>query len=111
MPREIIELFLPLDEDEAALPRLAARAAGISPEKVGSIALLKRSLDARKGHPLGWKLRIAISPPGAPPPDGPEGLPPPARLGRPLSVVVVGSGPAGTFAALRLAQAGAKVVV
>jgi uncharacterized protein len=111
MVREVIELFLPLDEDEASLPRLAARAAGLSPDRVGSIEVLKRSLDARKGHPIGYKLRVAISPPGAPPPARPEGLPPPPRLGRPLSVVVVGSGPAGTFAALRLSQAGARVAV
>jgi hypothetical protein len=55
---------------------------------------------------MGFRLVVAI---GEAEPE--DELPPPTRARAGLSVVVVGSGPAGTFAALRLAQAGARVVV
>jgi hypothetical protein len=79
---------------------------------IGSGRVLRKSLDARKGFPLGYRMQVALSRAGeadlAP---QEERLPPPARARRGLRVVVVGSGPAGAFAALRLAQAGAEVTV
>lgn len=112
MPARTLELFLPLDEDEAALPELAARAAGLARRDVAAVRVVRRSLDARKGHPIGWRIEARVLRPGEPEGDeAPLGLDPPARPGRPRQVVIVGSGPAGTFAALRLAQAGLLATV
>ena len=98
-----IDLFVPLAEAERPPAELAARALGQSPEQLGPVTLLRRSLDARKGRPLGYNLRLALGQPEAPPePPGPRW-----PAGRPLPhVAIIGSGPAGTFAALRLAEAG-----
>src|SRR5438045_181800 len=105
-----VELFVPLDDaardDPAALVERVALATGIPRREIASVRLVRRSLDARKGRPPGWHLKVAVARIGEPAPSPPPGLPPPARAPRPLSVVVVGAGPAGTFAALRLAQAG-----
>ena len=65
MPRsrtEIIEIFLKLDEQEDAAD-LTARAAarlGVKREDVAALFVRKRSLDARKGRPLGWQLRVEV---------------------------------------------------
>jgi uncharacterized FAD-dependent dehydrogenase len=102
-----LDVFLPLDEPEDALGETAARAAGIARHEVARVEVLRRSLDARKGHPLGWRYQLRLIRIGEPDEQAePKGLPPPGRAPRPLSVVIVGAGPAGTFAALRLAEAG-----
>jgi uncharacterized protein len=103
----LVDLFVPIAEAETPLWELAARATGrgrLAPEEV---RLVRRSLDARKGRPLGYNLRVELRRPGESPVE--PGPPPRASwpAGRPKpKVVVVGSGPAGTFAALRLAEAG-----
>ena len=107
----VLEIFLPLDEDEAALPEIAARAAGVPRPDIVDVRVLRRSLDARKGRPIGWRLQVAVRRAGDLPLPSPAGLPPPMRAGRPLRVVIVGAGPAGTFAALRLAQAGLAPII
>ena len=92
-------LFVPLDEDErSAVGRLAAGHR--------SVVVVRRSLDTRRGRPVGYDLELAIDE-AEPFPR----LPPPSRALRPLHVVVVGAGPAGTFAALRLVEAGARVTI
>ncbi len=101
----IIDLFVPLAEGETPLPELVARALGQSLATLPALRVVRRSLDARKGRPLGHNLRIQVGPaePGdvaeEPTPVWPAGRPPPR-------VVIIGSGPAGAFAALRLAEAG-----
>jgi uncharacterized FAD-dependent dehydrogenase len=102
-----VDLFVPIAEVETPLEQLAARATGrarLAPEEV---RLVRRSLDARKGRPLGYNLRVELGRPGERPPvaQPPAAASWPAGRTRP-KVVVVGSGPAGTFAALRLAEAG-----
>ncbi len=70
--------------------------------------MLRRSLDARKAHALGYRVRVEAfrkderQPERAQEP-APRGWP--SSIPRPR-VVVVGSGPAGAWAALRLAEAG-----
>jgi uncharacterized FAD-dependent dehydrogenase len=106
---DIIDLFLPLEAvDEPIEPRLA-RALGWAAPSVGPWRLIRRSLDARKGRPLGYRLRVAVARAGqtlAPVeisarqrPSWPAGTPVPR-------VVIVGAGPAGSWAALRLIEAG-----
>ena len=73
--------------------------------------LRRRALDARKGFAVGYRVEVELWPVAESPPAGLPRLPPPARAPQGRRVVVVGSGPAGTFAALRLAQAGVAVTV
>lgn len=107
--RQILQIFAPLDEPEADAMRRAARVAGYDPAVV-SLTLLRRSLDARKGHPIGFRLEVAIGPVGESAVE-PDIFPPPRQARAGLQVVVVGSGPCGTYAALRLTEAGARVIL
>jgi uncharacterized protein len=107
-----VDVFVSLADDEADAIARAARQVGAQP---ADARVTRRSLDARKGHPVGWHLQLEIgaAPAGA---DGDtdadaEVLPPPARARAGLAVVIVGAGPCGTFAALRLAEAGARVTI
>src|SRR6185369_7427785 len=105
---ETVDLFVPLAElDDPLAPRLE-RALGWARGQAGAVRVLRRSLDARKGRPLGQRLRVLVARRGetlapaelpAPPPRWPSGRPAP-------KVVVIGAGPAGSWAALRLAEAG-----
>ena len=110
---ETVDLFVPLGElDEPLEPRLE-RALGWARGQAGALRVLRRSLDARKGRALGQRLRVLVARTGetlasepvpAPPPRWPAGRAAPR-------VVVVGSGPAGSWAALRLAEAGVPVTI
>ncbi len=102
---------------------LLARLLGVPPGDVSGVEVVRRSLDARKKPDLVYEyaveLTLASEPaaPAAPPlalepapePRAPELLLPP--LERKARVAVVGTGPAGFFAALALADAGVSVVV
>jgi uncharacterized protein len=111
---ELIDVFVPLDDLDAPLGSHAERALGWRRGGAGEIRIVRRSLDARKGRPLGYRLRLEVA-------RGGESLaaPKPRRAVRPRwpagravpRVVVVGSGPAGAWAALRLAEAGLPVTV
>ena len=101
-------LFVPLDDSETdAVAQLVTRL-GFGKSDV-EVCVVRRSLDARKGHPLGFRLELTIAKRGEREED--RLLPPPQKAASVRRVVVVGSGPAGTFAADRLSQAGVEVVV
>lgn len=141
-----VDIFVPLSavtqaageavhqDPESALWALAlleaSRRSGIA--KPSGARLLRKSLDARKGFPLGYRLQVEVYPPGATLPDScarlhvdsrPDALTIPflqggnQRLDAPVPllhkkrVVVIGSGPAGTFCAKRLCEAGAEVIL
>jgi uncharacterized FAD-dependent dehydrogenase len=110
---DTIDLFVPLAElDEPHGPRVE-RALGWRRGELGDVRVVRRSLDARKGRPLGQRLRVEAARAGealAAPPARPARAPWPAGRPRPR-VVVVGSGPAGSWAALRLAEAGVPVTL
>ena len=94
-----LRLFVALDEEETTVVgRIAIQHR--------SVVVVRRSLDSRRGRPIGYDLELAIDEA-----DPFPRLPPPLKLGRPWHVVVIGAGPAGTFAALRLVEAGAQVTV
>ncbi len=131
---EVVDIFVPLDESgdagtggtggtgEAAAPALASllssrveQALGWPRGSAGELRVVRRSLDARKNHPIGYRLRVEVAARGeALARAAPTAAAPDARAlarrwpaGRPTPrVVVVGAGPAGTWAALRLAEAG-----
>ncbi|HVT09567.1 MAG TPA: FAD-binding protein [Polyangia bacterium] len=110
---ETLDLFVPLAAaDEPLAPRIE-RALGWARGSVGEVRVVRRALDARKGRPLGHRLRIVAARAGevlgpVTPPRSAARWP----AGRPVPrVVIVGSGPAGAWAALRLAEAGVPSTV
>ncbi len=107
---ELVDVFVALAEADEPIEWVAARALGRGRDAVGAARVVRRSLDARKGHPLGFRLRIEAAGPGEALAVAPTTAPraaPRWPVGRPRpAVVVVGSGPAGAWAALRLAEAG-----
>ena len=102
------DIFLPLGAPAGALEEHAAAVLHVAPERV-HVQVLRRSLDARRGRPLGFRLQVRCADEPLSPlalPTWPESPPRPG-----LHVVVVGTGPAGTFAALRLTAAGARATL
>jgi uncharacterized FAD-dependent dehydrogenase len=121
----LFDVVLSLDEEETILPDKISGLLGIAPEELLSFRVVRRSLDARRTRPPrfvcvvdacladekgvlgrevpGLKVRPVEEETGAKPPSGkrPSGKRP----------VVVGSGPAGLFAALTLALNGAPVLL
>ncbi len=112
-----VDLRLPLDptgpapgDGDPALVRAVAVALGLRPGDLTTVVVRKRSLDLRRRREPAWVLRCDAFLTGDVPPDG--SLP---ALLRPLKLakkieglrpIVVGSGPAGLFAALAFADAG-----
>lgn len=118
-----------LDEDDRVLLARACKKVGIPVGSLLASRVAKRAVDARRGRGV---LRFVchvdlVVPPGkasrtlakaersgrARPVANPVGLAPPSRegLAKGAHVVVVGSGPAGIFAALPLALAGLRVTL
>jgi uncharacterized protein len=111
---ETIDIFVPLDDEDAPLGPAVERALGWARGGAGAVTVLRRSLDARKGRPLGYRLRVRAARAGED--DGLAAAPAPARRAWPGGkarprVVVVGSGPAGSWAALRLAEGGVPATI
>lgn len=117
MPGTFVELFVPLDEFEhvhVRLPRLAEQALGWASGSAVGVRVCRQSLDARKGRPLGFRLRCQVARTAAE-------LSVAVRVPRatlswpadrqPPRVVVIGSGPAGSWAALRLVEGGVPVTI
>lgn len=107
-----VDVVLPLDrsEDESARRRAVARKLRIPPRRIRTLRLRKHSLDARKKD-IRVRLRFEVGvdeelPPEAPP----ESRLPPVPDRAPV-VVIVGSGPAGLFAALTAIERGWKPIV
>jgi hypothetical protein len=114
-----VRVRAPEAPDEAFVARLL----GLSPGAISELAVVRRSLDARKRPDLVYEYAVELTLPDGvavsaeppltlepvPPPRAPELLLPP--LERKVRVAVVGTGPAGLFAALALADAGVSLVV
>ena len=116
------DIVLPLEEEESALPRKAAESLKISPEQIRKFKIIKKSLDARRKNQIHfvYALELTLSPSeekkvlDQPPP----GLqiqkctetraPVPARVQKKPGQrpVIIGTGPAGLFAALKLTENG-----
>lgn len=103
-----LELALLPDEaaDSAAVERAACSAAGIPHAELRTLRIVRRSIDARGRQPL---VRLAVVINEEQTPQAPAVRVPDRSLH--AHVIVVGSGPAGYFAALALAQHGVRVTV
>lgn len=110
MPREVVLNILPEKlHDEVLILKLAARKLGIAPNRIQTMQLQRRSIDARKKQPL-FVLRFQAWVDGE---QLPEATPPEPlqKVDNAPPVHIVGLGPAGLFAALRLIQLGFKPIV
>ena len=110
-----LELVLPLDDaDDTAKQRAqAAQLLNVAPENVSEIRIRRRSLDARRA-PIRVRLLCDIwTNESAPPEPAPQIEY--SKLGSNMradkTVVVVGCGPCGMFAALELLRRGIKPIV
>ncbi|MEO8195996.1 MAG: NAD(P)/FAD-dependent oxidoreductase [Thermoanaerobaculia bacterium] len=120
----ISELALPLDHSGADLEAAARRRLGLAPEEPATIAIFKRSVDARKRKAIRLVYILDVALPGAsreaellrqhsgdrhilPTPDSTYRFMAraPADFSGPRPVVI-GMGPCGLFAALTLAEMG-----
>ncbi len=114
----IRNLTIDLDQYQQDLRSLAAKKLSISENSVLQVRLLRRAIDARGKRPkLVLHLAVRLSTPIDSRDSTVLALPDPVALPEPISVkgspsvVVVGTGPAGMFAAWRLVQAGLSPIV
>jgi uncharacterized FAD-dependent dehydrogenase len=122
---EISGIELSLNESEDLLEEKVAAGLKTAPGEIASLRVVRKSLDARRARPPRWIYTVEISLLNERdfsfPEEGPwkirtvcdtPAIRPPRRFRKPARVpVVVGSGPAGLFAALTLAGAGLPCIV
>lgn len=109
---QLVDIVVPLAESENQdrWRTAVARKIGRKPEKVRDMRLRKHSIDARKRE-IKIRLRLEVSCQGPlkeDPPLRPQY--PELKPGAPCAIVV-GTGPAGLFAALKLIESGVKPIV
>jgi uncharacterized FAD-dependent dehydrogenase len=112
MQTQLIDLILPLEtsEDPEAWRSAASQQLKINPSRITGLQLRKHSIDARRKQ-IKVQIRLEVGLDGAVPDDSlPEVHYP--EVGEDADrVVVVGSGPAGLFAALNCLKRGLKPVL
>ncbi len=108
----VVDVVLAADRagDDGARRRAVARQLRVKPDRVRAMRLLKKSIDARKS-PVKVRLRLEVGVDvDLPVQKVPEPDVPSVRDGA-ETVVIVGCGPAGMFAALRCLELGMKPVI
>ncbi|MFT4569394.1 MAG: putative FAD-dependent dehydrogenase [Hyphomicrobiaceae bacterium] len=106
-----IEIRIPPEQadDKLVLQKAAARKIGVSPSRITAVVPIRRSIDARK-RPIVFMFRVRVWVDEPPAPEAPLRLDlPEVTNGDP--VVIVGAGPAGLFAALRLIEGGLRPIL
>lgn len=109
---QIVDIILPLEhsDDPARWKAKAAKKLKVPLGRIGELRLVKHSIDARRKDIL-VQLRLKVALDGVLPAENglkPEYKTVPAGARR---IVIVGSGPAGLFAALRCIELGCKPIV
>lgn len=107
-----VDVILPLakSEDEPAWRKAAARKLKVHPERIKSLRIRKRSLDARKRE-IKVQLRLEVGLDEPLPPEKEIQISLPNVSERSKTVIIVGSGPAGMFAALTALKRGWRPIV
>lgn len=93
---------------ETELKQAASRALGCAVSNVASAQIVRRSLDARNGVLYRYRVAASSIKDG---PIQPYQLPEYKNVENAEPVIVIGSGPAGMFAALRLLMEGLKPII
>lgn len=110
MKREIVLRLSPKEAaDDKLIKSLVAKKMKVAPEKLTFVRVVKRSIDARQKIVL-VQLHIEAYANAKPPKEQPVSFEYP-DVGQKPTVVVVGAGPGGYFAALRLIELGLKPIV
>jgi len=107
-----VDVILPLEssEDESARLEAAARRLEVHPERITGLRLVKHSIDARQ-RDIKVRLRLEVGLDDPLPPEKPLTFELPSVPAGARRVVIVGSGPAGLFAALSAIERGWKPIV
>ena len=104
-----IELTIPPEKlfDQNFIKRIAAQKFKINTEEISSIEIKRKSIDARK-KPV-YKLLVDVYIGESPNPEDPKYCYKPVNENK--RTIVVGFGPAGMFASLRLIELGIKPII
>ncbi len=108
-PERVHGLKLPLGATTDRLGPLVASALGVSPAELAEVRVVKVSLDARGAVPLqvytvdAWRIGQDVPPARVPALRVPAGM---RALKAGQAPIIVGTGPAGLWAAIRLVRAG-----
>jgi hypothetical protein len=109
---ESVDIVLPLEvsEDDTARREAAAAKLGVPVSRVGGMKLRKHSIDARQ-KAIKVQLRLDAALDGPLPADELPRWTPPALPAHARTVIIIGCGPAGMFAALRCLENGVKPIL
>jgi Uncharacterized FAD-dependent dehydrogenases len=110
------EIRLPVEAGEAALKKAVAKRSGLEPAEAASegfsFEILNKSLDARRKGKIEWQYRVGVASKAITGGEAPKPLAlKHEKVGAGRRVAIVGSGPAGVFAAAYLARSGFSVTV
>jgi uncharacterized FAD-dependent dehydrogenase len=95
--------------DESAIKKIAASLSGIDPAAITSLRVIKRSVDARKKNiRVNLTVEVFSEEDSSIPAINPFS---PVNVKQKQEVIIIGAGPAGLFAALRLIELGIRPVI